>query len=218
MDGNGCAWHDSAERIARHEACTFRGPFILSLEDRFDAAMDGIVAYVHCHGWPEDNLHPVFQAASNAIGRATDEQSKHLHWWSYWHEPPGDSDALAESVADRIGARQVTHALTQGEWAAVWALMEAGKVEAGYEVAAAMLGITPAALSTRLSTARQTARRLWVAPGDTPRGQYRASPNGKLHKANGRTYRTNRRERLLSGHVEPPQDQDDPGRASQAAR
>lgn len=198
MDGSGCAWFDSAERIARHEACTFRGPPVLTLDDRFDAAMDGIVAYVHAHGWPDDDLHPVFQAATNAIGRATDERAKHLHYWSYWYEPPADRDSLAENVADRIGVQQLTYALTKGEWAAVWALMEAGRVGAGYEVAAAMLGISPAALATRLSTARQTARKLWVAPGETPRGQYHAEPNGKLHKANGRTYRTNRKEKALN--------------------
>lgn len=172
-------WWESANRIAVHCAATHPSPPYLTREERADAALDSIVQYVHDRGWPSSDLHPVFQAGSNGIDRATYERAKHAGRGHYWVEPPGMADALGENITDRIGVWQLCWAFTPAEWAAIWALAEVMKHGGGCQAAASLLGITESALAQRLMVARQRAAALWIAPGETPRRRYYASNSNR---------------------------------------
>lgn len=167
-------WWDSANRIAGYAANTYRGPHYLTREERFDAALDAIVQHVHEHGWPRINLHPVFQAASNAIDRDTNRRAAHLTHGNFWVEPPGQHDALAEAITDRIGIWQLAWSFNDTEWQCIWALSEVMKHGGDYRDAAALIGKTPSVVASHLHAARKKARARWVAPGDTPPGRYGA--------------------------------------------
>lgn len=185
----------SMERIAQRCAATFPGAWVLGLAGRYDAALMAITEYAGEHGWPAGDLKPLFRAGSTAISRATRQAQRHLPLdLGSWREPPGLADSLAEAVTDRIGIRQLVRALPDAEWEAVWALAEVMKLGGGYRDGAALLGISAAAMSARLSRARQQARELWVAPGETPTGRFCARRNGKLHKFAGARYDRKRRE------------------------
>lgn len=172
-------WWESANRIATHCAITHPSPPYLTREERTDAALDSIVQHVHDHGWPTIDLHPVFQAGSNGIDRATHQRAKHLTRGHYWVEPSGHPDALAEHVTDRIAIWQLCWIFTQAEWEAVWALAEVMRHGGKHSAAASLLGITDAAFAQRLLLARRRAAALWIAPGETPSRRYYASHNSK---------------------------------------
>ena len=195
-------WCESAQRIAWRCAATYPGAAILMLSERYDAALDAIVEYVAEHGWPDGPLKPVFTAGTSGIGRASHEYGKHVRHAGYWATgTPGSSDSIGEHITDKLGVHQLTHAFTDGEWAAIWALSEALKWGGGYKDAAIALGISEAATAERLRAARQRARTLWVAPGDTPTGPYRAEPAGRRTKAT--TWKFNRRYRTREASVAP---------------
>lgn len=173
---------ESMERIARHCSRTYRGSTpLLTIDDRIEAALDGIVEYVHEHGWPREDKD-LFRAGSAAIEHAAGESVKHLTRGNFWVRPRPNEDPLAEMVTDRIGVWQVAWSLTEKEWAALWAVAEAMKWDGSRADAAALLGVPVGRLSENLSRARRKCRAAWLAPGETPRGSYHAQHNGKISK------------------------------------
>lgn len=172
------------QRIAQHCATTHpAGTPLLTVADRFEAALDAVVEYVAEHGWPDSDFGPLFRAGHNAVTRAADETAKHLARGHFWARPPGNEDSLAEAVTDKVAAWQIAWALTESEWAAVWALTEVMKRDGDWRDAAALIGISDTAMATRLNMARNRARGLWIAPGETPRPRFIASRDGRRSKA-----------------------------------
>lgn len=161
----------SLERIAQHVART-SPTTMLTRNQKYEVALDAVIEYAAEHGQPEPGDGAVFRAAHVAVTLAGREQFRHLRYWSYWHEPPGNPDRLAEDVTDRVGIHQLTYALSEGEWAAVYALATAMDEGRDWRAAARMLGITDSAMASRLNAARRKARELWVAPDESPRGRY----------------------------------------------
>ncbi len=170
MTGLPEGWDQSAERIAWHCARTRRGDTPgLSLDDRHDAALDGIIELVAEHGWPADEGN-LFRAGFAAIKREAYEHFKHVRRWTFWYEPPGTLDPIAEKITDKLAVWQVAWELTETQWAAVWALAEVGKRGGTWRDAADLLGKSPASYRTALYEARKRCRGLWLAPDETPRG------------------------------------------------
>jgi|HubBroStandDraft_6_1064221.scaffolds.fasta_scaffold1022290_2 hypothetical protein len=169
MTGLPEGWEESAERIAWHCARTHRAETpLLTLDARYEAALDGLVEYTEAHGWPAD-LKPVFRAAANAIGRAGDEAVRHITFWSYWYPAPGTLDSLAENVTDMLGVRQLVWVLPDHEWEAIWALAEQMKRGGDWRDAARMIGVSDTCMKARLARARARCRAEWAAPGETVR-------------------------------------------------
>jgi hypothetical protein len=189
MDGDrlDAALFESMERIAMHTARVhYSSPRPgWGLMERYDAALDALVEFVTENGWPA-NDKPLFNAAGNGINKADRERVKHIAHRAFWVEPPGADDAIAEAVTDKIGIRQLCWAFTESEWQAVWALAEAIRRGGDYRAAAASLGLRDAVFQQRLYMARKRAFRLWVAPGETPRGRYApmgGASRSRLHHA-----------------------------------
>lgn len=173
---------ESMMRIAQHCASTHRGQTsAMSLTDRYEAALSGIAEYLCDHGWPDGELKPLFLAGANGITRESRARDmfRHLRHWSYWYEPPGSADALGEKITDRIAVHQLCWAMPEDQWGAVWAVAEVMRRDGTMSDAAALLGIGTGLLSNRLTRARRTARRLWVAPDETPPGFYQPGNHDK---------------------------------------
>lgn len=187
MTGLPDGWDASVQRIAGWCAKTHWGETpLLTLDDRYDAALDGIITHLSSHGWPGGGVKDLFRAGSAAITQAGRESVKHLLNRGYWTvSVPAPPDAIAEFVTDKIGVRQIAWSLPEAEWHAIWALAEVMKRDGGYREAAALLGISEAAIAARLKKARVIARALWVAPGETPRGRYVSNrgPRGSSRKS-----------------------------------
>lgn len=162
-------WERAMSIAWRASVNSFSGCAI-SRADRIEAALDGIIAEVAENGWPEGSFKVLFKAADTSIRRAAYEAGKHGKHWAFWIPAPGIEDPIGERVSDRLGVHQVTHALTETEWSAVWACSEVQKWGGGNEEAAAMLGISLVAYKSRLHFARVRARELWIAPGEHPAG------------------------------------------------
>lgn len=163
-------WYDTAGKIAAHCTRTMWGNrSFMSPQERYDAALDGIIEYVADFGWPPGDLKPVYSAAARALQTARRVLPRDVRWWSYWYDPPGMDDALGEAVTDKIAVHQLAAVLTEGERHAVWATAEVMKWGGAAEEAAALLGIHRAALSQLLLSARRKCWAAWVAPGETPR-------------------------------------------------
>lgn len=157
---------ESMTRIAHHCSNTHRG-VTLTRDERYEAALSGIAEYLTDNGWP-DPVKPLFLAGTAAISREAHERVKHLPHSSYWHEPPGNHDAMAEQISDKIGVHQLCYALSDTQWAAVWALAEVKRRGGSISEAAALLGIPESTVTNTLTAARRLARGLWIAPGETP--------------------------------------------------
>lgn len=179
MNVLGEAEFESIERIAWHCARHSRGSTPrLTLEERYEAALNGIVERVHAEGrWP-DKVQMLFTAGSDAIWRENHERGKNLHHAAYWLGTHGEPDEIAEQITDRIAVHEITWLFSREQWEAVWALAEVQKRDGSIREAAALLGISDSALVNRLLYARQKARAAWVAPGETPRGMYRPARDG----------------------------------------
>ncbi len=160
-------WHEDVARIARMSASRFRGGGMFTRAERVDLAGGGIIEHIAEHGWPADEKI-LFRAADNGIRREQREQGKHQMRGVYWLEPRGTADPIGETVTDRLAVWQIVWALTDGQWAAVWAWAEVMKRDGTHEDAAALLDLGLNAFRLQLSLARKRARALWVAPGDTP--------------------------------------------------
>ena len=181
-------WWEHAGAIAGIAARKWFGGDTLPYSDRKHAALDGIVEEVMEAGWPGpgETFGRLFLAANNGMRHEQREAQKHLQWWAHWRDGDGITDALAESVTDRVAIWQVSWALTPAEREAVWALAEVQRWGGSNEDAAALLGINPGAYYMRIKNARRKAREWWVAPGDTaPRRNAAFSRGGK-----GRNVRT----------------------------
>lgn len=186
----------SLARIAQRTATLFpaRTPY-LDEQSRFEAAYDGVTGWVHAHGWPDDDK-PLWRAASAGIQSAARESYRHLsHRW-LWLAPSGGHDALADDVAERIGAAQLAGAFSAEELECLILVGQEGGRDRNR--LAAMLGITRTQFDYRLDGARRRARVLWIAPGETPRGYYRASRGGRKSKAAVARYRREARARRES--------------------
>lgn len=169
------------ERIARHCGRTHRAltPW-LSIHERAEAALDGIVAEIHANGWPEKEK-VLFDAGSTEITRQVREPTRHLTRWSFWVEPPGQFDAIGERITDRIAVWQMVWALTDDEWATVWALGEAMRRGEGKATAAALAGMSMTRFTDNLHSARVKCRANWCAPGETVQPYY--ARRSKIHGA-----------------------------------
>lgn len=187
-------WEHAAARIARISASRFRGGRIFTYHDRVDLALGGIIESIAEHGWP-DSDKPLYHAADNGIRREEREMTKHIMRGSYWVEPRGGADSLAEAVTDRIAVWQICWLFTEGQWAAVWALAEVMKRGGGRHEAAALLGANLGTYSVQLSNARRRARAVWVAPGDTPPRQWAQDYKGPPERTPGSQLRRRTRER-----------------------
>jgi hypothetical protein len=171
-DGNSHAewWWEVVQRIARTCAARGFGGHGLNREDRYEAAYTAIVEYLCEEGWPSDEK-PLYRAGTRGISQAGAEYAR--HWTAravgYWHEPPAGIDAVGEAITDRIAIHQLTWAFTEKQWEAVWALAEVMKRDGSYRDAARLLGKPEASYHAILTLARNRARALWVAPGETPR-------------------------------------------------
>ena len=167
----------SMERIARHVARTAPAT-TLTFAEKYEIALDAVVKYTADYGWPEYDAGPAFRAAHVAVVLGGREKYRHLRYWSYWSEPPGNPDKLAEDVTDRVAIHELTYVLSESEWAAVYALASVMEEGRGWRDAARLLGISDAAMAG-LSEARRKARELWIAPGETPRGRYTPMAGGR---------------------------------------
>jgi hypothetical protein len=185
---------NSVERICWHAARSHRAETpLLTITDRHEAALLGVAEYLCDNEWPDRDFKPLFLAAAAGISREARavDHTRHIRHWTYWYEPPGSIDRLEEAITDKIGVHQVCWAMPDDQWSAVWAVAEAMRTGGGMTEAAALLGITTGLLSNRLTRARRTARRLWIAPGDTPRGYYQPGTHDKGSRL--QEYRRNRR-------------------------
>ncbi|HEX3956043.1 MAG TPA: hypothetical protein VHZ03_05360 [Trebonia sp.] len=157
--------------------------------ERFDAALDAVVAYVAEYGWPDgENFRPLFQAARNGITNASRENVKHaIFGYKFWGKPASQSDVIGERITDKIGIWQVCWGLTENEWSAVWATAEVMKWGGSRQDAAALLRIPVGQLSDRLHRARLRAYQLWICPDETPpTRKYYSVHGGKRTKAENR--------------------------------
>ncbi len=165
-------WWDRTERIAwwcaRSRQSDTPG---LTRHQRHDAALDGILDYIGEAGWP-DREHDLYQAAWRGIAHEAHEQGKHVRHWSHWYEPPGQADALGEAITDKLAIWQAVWSLTDLEWTCVWALGEQIRRGGTWQDAAAWCKMKPGAYRERLAEARRKIRRVWVAPGETPRSHW----------------------------------------------
>lgn len=180
-------WDESVTRIAGYCAKVWPGDKSrLSYQDRCESAFLGIVDYLAVNGWPEDSVKPLFNAGNVAISHLNNENSKHIRHWVQWIAPPApaDRDLIGEMVTDRVGVRQLMEALSPAEQEAIRAFARVLLDDGGVGEAAALCGITYHAMAVRLSLARAHARALWVAPGDNPRGPYRAKSKASRHRYN----------------------------------
>jgi hypothetical protein len=173
------------ERIARvvmrrHRADT---P-LLSPDDRYQAALDGQVELICEHGWPGADK-PLYNAASLAITREHREQFRHIRRWTYWYEPPGSQDAMAEGIIERIAIWQVAWMLTDAQWVAVWAMGEALRRGAGQRTAAALAGVSLTVFKTNLYRARRRCLDAWCAPGEHIGFYYASSGDGRPRGIHG---------------------------------
>lgn len=149
--------------------------------DARDAALDALADYVHANGWPDDgDFGPLFRAGSAAVEYAYQHAIKDRRWGSYWHVPHGPLDPVGESVAERIGVQQMTWALSEAQWASLWAEADVMRWGGTRDDAAALLGIPLALHSHRLQDARRICRGLWVAPGEHPAGHYRPARSSRI--------------------------------------
>ena len=194
-DGLPDGWWSVAESIAgavaRNRSAVDSGIPRLPYADRREAAIDGIVAEVHENGWLAggEQAKRLFRAAQNAIDRASDEAAKHIRWWSYWYDAPGQADALGEAVTDKIGVHQLCYTFTDEEWSAVWALARVQAWDGAGPEAAALLQVPYPVFHRRLFKARQRARPLWVAPGDTaPSRQWVSAPGTRSDRRYSRRH------------------------------
>lgn len=183
-------WYDSIDRISWYCAKAHRAQTpLLTLSQRHDAALDGIIEWVHQHGIPTSDA-PLFRAARAAIEAEAHHSLKHLNHGHFWVEPPGITDPIGETVTDKVAAWQIAWALTEHQWNVVYALTEAYRRGLTWHEAAAALDMKPGAYRQILMVARKKARELWVAPGDTPRGHWArggtwnldhdGQPNGRM--------------------------------------
>lgn len=192
-------WWESAQRISKHCAATYRGDHVIPYRDRCEHALDGIVEHVASHGWPADDIDPVFRAARRALDHATWEARKHIFRREFWLEPSGTYDTLAESVTDRIAVWQVIWSFTPGQWEAVWAVAEADKRGGKWRDGAALVGAHPGTFSTQLAHARARARAAWIAPGETPPGHYGYARDAPGDYRNWRGQRRRHQRRKAAG-------------------
>lgn len=196
MTGLPEGWAESVSRIARMCASRTWAGGALTYTERADVAAGGILDHIaERGGWPEGSVKELFRAGDSAIKREAREQAKHIRHLSYWTEPRGSADPIGENVTDRVAVWQVTWALTDGQWAAIWALSEVMKRGGGRHEAAALLGANVNAFGLQLSLARKRARALWVAPGDTPPRLWAADPKGDSRCSPGAELRRRTRER-----------------------
>jgi hypothetical protein len=171
---------ESMTRIAHHCSNTHRG-VTLTRDERYEAALTGIAEYLADNSWP-DPVKPLFLAGTAAINQEARERIKHIRHWSYWYEPPGVHDSMAEQISDRVGVHQLCYALSDTQWAAIWALAEVMRRGGGIPEAAALLGIPDYTVTNRLTAARRVARRLWIAPGETPASHFWQPNGGRLDR------------------------------------
>lgn len=192
-------WAESIQRIAWHCARTWRGDISrLGAQDRFEAALSGIIDWLIDNDWPgidggaeETGFGALFNAGLASINHQRYEDTKHLHHAAVWIGGPIGFDAVGEGVTDRVAVWQLLDAMSASEREGVEALAWALETGGGLEEAAAYAGISYAAMAMRLSYARARARGLWIAPGDSPRGQYRARSKASAHR-----YYANHRDKL----------------------
>lgn len=172
---------ENMTRISWHCARTSHpSAYRLTLDDRQETALDGIIEYVVDNGFP-NQVNPLFRAGTAAIQLAVFRAGAPLRprGMSYWVEPPAPQDAIAEAITDKIAVWEICWALSDIEWGAVWALAEAYRRGGGLNEAAAILGVHKVMLESRLAVARRRARSLWVAAGETPpRRMYHPNRNG----------------------------------------
>lgn len=200
-------WAESIQRIAWHCARTWRGDISrLGAQDRFEGALSGIVDWLIDNDWPgmeggEGGFGPLFNAGLAGINHLRYEEAKHLSHSAYWIAGPANHDPVGDGVAERVGIVQLMEALRPSEFEAVHALAWALETGGGLEEAAAYAGISYAAMAMRLSYARARARGLWIAPGDSPRGQYRARSKASAHRyyANHRAKIAEEAEEMAAG-------------------
>ena len=173
--------YESCMRIAVHCARAHQfNQARLSIDDRRDAALTGMLEEIHENGFPDDRAaRPLFRAAANAIDREEYEHAKHLQYWGYWLPPKTAHADPMERVIERIAVWEICWAMTDAEWSAVWALGEAYRRGGSMAEAAALLGINEARFVGRLVLARKRGRRLWVAPGEHVGGMYRPARRGE---------------------------------------
>lgn len=191
------AQYEEMERIATYCAHHKRGYTAnLTIAERWEAALDGVVAEVAENGWPDGAHSPLFRAAWNAIHREDHQRGKHLSRWWYWTPPRngGIADPVGDRVADRIGIQQAVWVLDEHEWLAIWSLAQAMSRDLGITEAAAMAGMSRASFFHRIHNARVKIRPLWIPPDEHPRGMYQPSPRGHRgrlsHWQDGRKKRT----------------------------
>jgi hypothetical protein len=182
---DGDLW-DRMQRVAQYAAAHGFGrataPHV-TLQDRYDVALDAITVHVAANGrLADDDIKPWLAVAGRALHHLERDAPLHLRNQAYWI-PPGAQDALAEQVADEVGVHQLLGGLTVMERAVVRALADAYLTGGGNAEAAAALGMPYANFNQRLTAARKRAAALWVAPGDTPFRRYLTTRAGKRTKA-----------------------------------
>lgn len=148
-------WFDRVQSIAGYCAGGRYSPGSLPLDERFDAALDAILAELAANGWP-GNLHVLFRAGNTGVANAEYEGRKHVARGHLWIRPAGADDALAEAITDKIAVWQVAWSFTEVQWRAVWALAEAIGSGGGYREAIAISGLSPTAFTKRLNLDRKS--------------------------------------------------------------
>jgi hypothetical protein len=169
----------SLQRIAEYGARRWQSNAPLPFPIRYEAALDGVVAAL-ADGVDDD--HGLIAAGEQAVARYIREVTKHHKHLSYW-DPPAMRDALAEDITDRVGVHQLSWAFTDHQWAVVYATAEAAGTGTPTRVIAEGLGLTVAVYTDTLMRARKRARKLWIAPGETPsRRRYAAGNRPGVHR------------------------------------
>jgi hypothetical protein len=178
----GMSW-EQLERAARSCALAHPARSLLTFDQRYEAAFDGVVDALL-----ESTLPPAWRelhaAGLSAISDAGDAQAHHRfgtqqgtgeRFTIYWVGSRRTGIDFTEDITDRIAARQVWAALADRDRDILAALGDFGDNQA----AAAFLGLSYEPFTVRLSEARRRAAALWFAPETAPRRRVAPSPGRK---------------------------------------
>lgn len=155
-------------RMAGHCVTANPGLQVCSSQEMFDAALDGMVQYLHDQGWTSDL--DVARAGGNGVAALNREAVKHMRNRYRWPHAEGD---FSEELIDLLAARQLVQVFTSDEWRALLAFVKVLEAGGCQKDAADALGLPLHGFEAHLSAARKKARKLWIAPGETPRGVYK---------------------------------------------
>lgn len=146
---------------------------LLTLDERFEAARDGIIDALadgktgDLRDLAKTGINKAVVARHHLYGIPRDTTSAKPHtgrgWQVYWHVTTGPT-SFADDLVDNLAVRQVFEALPQRHQDTLNTYMSCGSI-AG---TASLLGIAYNTASERIITARNAAKKMWFEPDPAP--------------------------------------------------